>query len=164
MESEISQMMLETMDGSSAGEESYSPPHRSGYSTPPPYGDPYYAHSPTPSGHLHPHRHSRTSSHSHRPTSSSSQTLDVYICPEGDCNQSFKRLNALNRHISSIHRNEGVTCPFCPQPKRRFNRSDNFQRHVTGRHQEIGVHNELLQSTIRRLYQGDGRRTSWRKD
>lgn len=49
-------------------------------------------------------------------------------CPEKSCGQSFKRINALNRHISSIHKRTGVLCPFCPGTKKVFNRSDNFQR------------------------------------
>jgi hypothetical protein len=49
-------------------------------------------------------------------------------CPEESCGQSFKRMNALNRHISSIHKRAGILCPFCPGTKKVFNRSDNFQR------------------------------------
>jgi hypothetical protein len=50
------------------------------------------------------------------------------ICPEKSCRQSFRRANALQRHIASIHQRSGETCPFCPEGKRAFNRSDNFQR------------------------------------
>jgi hypothetical protein len=49
-------------------------------------------------------------------------------CPEKACGQSFKRANALQRHIASIHQRAGEICPFCPKGKRAFNRSDNFQR------------------------------------
>jgi len=51
-----------------------------------------------------------------------------HVCPEKSCQQSFRRVNALQRHIASIHERRGEKCPFCPNGKRAFNRSDNFQR------------------------------------
>jgi hypothetical protein len=53
---------------------------------------------------------------------------EEHRCPEKACGQSFRRANALQRHISSIHKRSGEICPFCPKGKRAFNRSDNFQR------------------------------------
>ena len=50
------------------------------------------------------------------------------VCPEPTCRRNFMRANALQRHISSIHGQSGVKCPFCLKAKRLFNRSDNFQR------------------------------------
>ncbi|KAI5776263.1 hypothetical protein EDC01DRAFT_777864 [Geopyxis carbonaria] len=104
-----------------------------------------------------------------QPSSStpSSPTLDEFNtqhhCPEPHCGQVFKRANALQRHVSSIHQKQGVFCPFCPAAKKRFNRSDNFQRHVVSRHKTVAADDEALQRCIRTLYQGNGRRTSWRK-
>lgn len=59
---------------------------------------------------------------------SSSSNGEEHLCPEKSCRQSFKRANALQRHIASIHERRGERCPFCPNGKRAFNRSDNFQR------------------------------------
>ncbi|KAI5789169.1 hypothetical protein FPQ18DRAFT_44319 [Pyronema domesticum] len=84
-------------------------------------------------------------------------------CPEKSCGQSFKRINALNRHISSIHKRTGVLCPFCPGTKKVFNRSDNFQRHVSTIHAKFTTDDRQMQACLKRLYQGTGRRTSWRK-
>lgn len=63
----------------------------------------------------------------HEDLSSSSNGGD-YTCSEKSCRQSFKRANALQRHVASIHERRGQKCPFCPNGKRAFNRSDNFQR------------------------------------
>ncbi|KAI5795787.1 hypothetical protein EDC01DRAFT_64697 [Geopyxis carbonaria] len=96
--------------------------------------------------------------------SSTEEASDAqYHCSEPECIQVFKRYNALQRHISSIHQKPGVFCPFCPAAKRKFNRSDNFQRHVSTRHKNVPNDDEALQRCVRRLYQGSGRRTSWRK-
>ncbi|KAF8539627.1 hypothetical protein BDD12DRAFT_837332 [Trichophaea hybrida] len=54
-------------------------------------------------------------------------------------------------------------CPFCPQGKRTFNRSDNFQRHVSTRHASVPADDKRLRVCLKRLYQGNGRRTSWKK-
>lgn len=53
---------------------------------------------------------------------------EEHICPEQTCRRNFRRANALQRHIASIHEKTGVKCPFCEEAKRLFNRSDNFQR------------------------------------
>ncbi|KAI5813974.1 hypothetical protein BZA77DRAFT_295447 [Pyronema omphalodes] len=52
---------------------------------------------------------------------------NIHRCPEQHCRKSFASLNALNRHISSIHKRPGISCPFCPGTRKVFNRSDNFQ-------------------------------------
>ncbi|KAF8246438.1 hypothetical protein K440DRAFT_631891 [Wilcoxina mikolae CBS 423.85] len=88
---------------------------------------------------------------------------EEHICPEKSCKQSFRRANALQRHIASIHQRPGETCPFCPQGKRAFNRSDNFQRHVSTRHASVPADDKRLRVCLKRLYQGNGRRTSWKK-
>lgn len=56
------------------------------------------------------------------------QGNNIHRCPEQHCGKSFARLNSLNRHISSIHKRPGISCPFCPGTRKVFNRSDNFQR------------------------------------
>jgi hypothetical protein len=113
----------------------------------------------------------------------SSDRAEEHKCPDGDCGRTFKRKNALHRHIVSIHRRTGETCPFCPAGKKVFNRSDNFQRsglsqaeplqilmitkctrHVTSRHKLVATHDPKLLGCLKRLYQGGGcRRMSWKK-
>lgn len=127
------------------------------YSTPP---TPYISTTPQP-------RCARRRSPSSAPRLRSNSTpagSETHVCPETGCNQTFARLNALNRHIASIHQQVGVSCPFCQNPRRKFNRSDNFRRHVDGRHKEISRDDLRLLGAMRALYQGDGRRSSWRRD
>ncbi|KAA8911635.1 hypothetical protein FN846DRAFT_404170 [Sphaerosporella brunnea] len=92
-----------------------------------------------------------------------SSPKEKHECPLKACGQSFRRENALQRHIASIHQRTGEICPFCPKGKRAFNRSDNFQRHVAGRHKDVSVDDKRLQACLKRLYQGNGKRTSWKK-
>ncbi|TGZ79063.1 hypothetical protein EX30DRAFT_122718 [Ascodesmis nigricans] len=90
-------------------------------------------------------RKSESPSRASRECSSERESPDSFPCPR-NCGQIFRRNNALQRHIISIHERPGVQCPFCVnkgEKRRRFNRSDNFQRHMK-RHQDVGPDNEIL--------------------
>ncbi|KAH8152420.1 uncharacterized protein LAJ45_03260 [Morchella importuna] len=89
-------------------------------------------------------------------------------CPHEGCRKVFPRENALLRHISSIHDEKAsVSCPYCLEAGnwngKRFNRSDNFQRHVKGRHSDISADDPLIKQALQKLWKAKGVRTSWGK-
>ncbi|KAI5844480.1 hypothetical protein DFP73DRAFT_549406 [Morchella snyderi] len=89
-------------------------------------------------------------------------------CPHEGCRKVFPRENALLRHISSIHDEKAsVSCPHCLESGnwngKRFNRSDNFQRHVKGRHSNISADDPLIKQALQKLWKAKGVRTSWGK-